>query len=102
MPVLLVLMVGVIVRGMTLPGAGAGLEFYLKPDFSRLDGDALLAAMGQAFFSLSLGMGILITYGSYLSRRESIGRAVLWVVVLDTTIALLAGLIIFPAGFSLK
>ncbi len=78
------------------------MAYYLTPDFGMaLDTAVISAALGQAFFSLSLGMGILVTYGSYLSRSESIGRAVIWVVAIDTAIALLAGLIIFPAGFSL-
>ena len=102
MPLLVVLLVLLAIRGLTLPGAAAGLAYYLRPDFSRvLDIAVFNAALGQAFFSLSLGMGTMITYGSYLSRREGIAGAALWVIALDTTIALLAGLIIFPTGFSL-
>jgi len=74
----------------------------MRPDMSKLwDVTVLNAALGQAFFSLSLGMGAMITYGSYLSRHEGIIGAAIWVVALDTTIALLAGFIIFPAGFSI-
>ena len=100
MPILLVLMFVVIVRGMTLPGASAGLEFYLKPDFSKVTGGTVLAALGQAFFSLSLGMGAMITYGSYLPKSANIRNAGASVAVFDTGIALLAGLMIFPAVFA--
>ena len=102
MPLLMLLLVVLTARALTLPGASEGLAYYLTPDLSKvLDANVLAAALGQAFFSLSLGMGIMITYGSYLDRSESIARSVLWVVALDTLIALLAGLIIFPAGFSI-
>ena len=102
MPILIVLLLVLCARALTLPGAAEGLSYYLKPDFSRvLDPAVFNIALGQAFFSLSIGMGAMLTYGSYLSRKESIGKAVLWVVALDTGIALLAGLIVFPAGFSI-
>jgi len=101
MPILLLLMLLVIVRGLTLPGAGAGLEFYLKPDFSKVDGRVVLAALGQAFYSLSLGMGAMITYGSYLPKRSNLRVAGLSVAAFDTGIALLAGFMIFPALFAL-
>ncbi len=100
MPVLLVLMFVIIIRSVTLPGAGAGLEFYLKPDFSKVDGSVMLAALGQAFFSLSLGMGAMITYGSYLPKKENILVAGGMVAVFDTMIAILAGFMIFPAVFA--
>lgn len=102
MPALILLLVALAIRAVTLPGASAGLAYYLRPDLTRLfDADVLNAALGQAFFSLSLGMGAMITYGSYLPKREGIVGAALWVVALDTLIALLAGFIIFPAGFSI-
>ncbi|MPY89853.1 MAG: sodium-dependent transporter [Luteitalea sp.] len=102
MPLLFGLLVLLAIRAVTLPGAADGLAYYLKPDFSRLTNIRVFnAALGQAFFSLSLGMGTLITYGSYLSKRESIGSSALWIAALDTTIALLAGFVIFPAGFSI-
>jgi neurotransmitter:Na+ symporter, NSS family len=102
MPLLIALLVLLAIRAVTLPGAENGLAYYMRPDMSRVfDIGVLNAALGQAFFSLSLGMGAMITYGSYLSRREAIGTAVIWVVFLDTSIALLAGFIIFPAGFSI-
>ena len=100
MPLLLVLMLVVIFRSVTLPGAGAGLEFYLNPDFSKIDGSVILAGLGQAFFSLSLGMGAMITYGSYLPKRENLLVSGGYVALFDTTIALLAGLMIFPALFA--
>ena len=79
-----------------------GLAYYLRPDLSKLsDVGVFSAALGQAFFSLSLGMGAMITYGSYLGRREGLVAAGAWVVMLDTAIALLAGFIIFPSGFSI-
>ncbi|PQJ34827.1 sodium-dependent transporter [Salinibacter sp. 10B] len=101
MPVLLVLMLVVIFRAVTLPGAGEGLEFYLNPDFSKIDGTVILAALGQAFFSLSLGMGAMITYGSYLPKRENLLVSGGYVALFDTAIALLAGLMIFPALFAM-
>jgi neurotransmitter:Na+ symporter, NSS family len=102
MPLLLGLLALLAIRAVTLPGAGEGLIYYLRPDFSRLtDITVFSAALGQAFFSLSLGMGTMITYGSYLAKQEGIPGAAIWVVLLDTGIALLAGFIIFPAGFSI-
>jgi NSS family neurotransmitter:Na+ symporter len=100
MPLLLILMIGVIMRGLSLPGAMEGLEFYLKPDFSAITGKTVLAALGQAFFSLSLGMGAMITYGSYLPKTSNIRNAGASVAIFDTGIALLAGLMIFPAVFA--
>ena len=103
MPLLIALLVILALRALTLPGAAEGLAYYLRPDFSRiLDVNVLTAALGQAFFSLSLGMGALIVYGSYLNRKDNLGIAALWVILLDTAIALLAGFIIFPTGFSIE
>ncbi|MEZ5316539.1 MAG: sodium-dependent transporter [Vicinamibacterales bacterium] len=102
MPALFVLMGLLMIRALTLPGAEAGLEYYLRPDVEKIfDISVINAALGQAFFSLSLGMGAMITYGSYLGQQEPIGRAAAWVVALDTLVALMAGFIIFPAGFTL-
>lgn len=101
MPILLVLMFVVIIRAVTLPGAGAGLDFYLNPDFSKINGTVVLEALGQAFFSLSLGMGAMITYGSYLPKRENLLISGGYVALFDTAIALLAGLMIFPAVFAM-
>ena len=100
MPVLFVLMILLIVRSVTLEGAGKGLEFYLKPDFSKITGTTVLAALGQAFFSLSLGMGAMVTYGSYLSKKDNMVTSGVSVAIFDTMIALLAGFIIFPALFA--
>lgn len=100
MPLLFLILLGLIGYNITLEGAAAGIEFYLKPDFSKIEGATILAAMGQAFFSLSLGMGTMITYGSYLSRKESIPFSATAVALTDTLIAFLAGLMIFPALFS--
>ena len=100
MPALFLIMVLLMVRSLTLPGAEKGLAFYLQPDFAKIDGRVLLEAMGQAFFSLSLGLGTMLTYGSYLGKKENIVSSAAWVAALDTAIAILAGFIIFPALFS--
>jgi NSS family neurotransmitter:Na+ symporter len=101
MPTLVVMLVLLMVRALTLDGAMDGLKFYLYPDFSKLTGESILVAMGQAFFSLSLGMGAMITYGSYLPAKENLTSATLYVVLFDTLIALLMGLVIFPAVFAM-
>jgi NSS family neurotransmitter:Na+ symporter len=101
MPLLIFTMLGVILRGLLLPGAMDGVRWFLMPDFSKLSGATVLSAMAQAFFSLSLGMGAMLTYGSYLSKRQDVLRCGTWVVVFDTLIAILAGLMIFPAVFAL-
>ncbi len=102
MPLLLIILGLLAIRAVTLPGASTGLSYYLNPDFSKVfDIRTFNTALGQAFFSLSLGMGAMITYGSYLSKKENIAQAALWVTCIDTLVALTAGLIIFPAGFSL-
>ena len=100
MPALFVLIVSLAIRSMTLPGAGAGIEFLIKPDFSQITGEVLLAALGQVFFTLSLGMGSILTYGSYLGQDESIPNVSTIVPLMDTLIAFLAGLVIFPAVFA--
>ena len=100
MPVLFILVIGVMVRSLTLPGAGEGVRYYLTPDFSKITGGVILAALGQAFFSLSVGWGILITYGSYLPKSQNIVKAGMWIGIMDTGVALLAGLMIFPAVFA--
>lgn len=100
MPLLLVLIIILDIRAVTLPGAGAGLSFLFKPDFSKITGESILVALGHAFFSLSLGMGTMITYGSYISKKENLGTTAIQVTIADTLIALLAGLAIFPAVFA--
>ena len=101
MPVLFVLLILLTLRSVTLPGAVKGLEFYLKPDFAKLTPGVVGRALGQALFSLSLGMGTMITYGSYLSKKDSLIVSGSFVALFDTLIALLAGLMIFPALFAL-
>lgn len=100
MPLLFILLLVLAVCSISLPGSGAGLEFLLKPDFSKVDGNVLLGAMGQAFFSLSLGMGCLCTYASYFRSDTNLPRTALNVSIIDTLVAFLAGIIIFPAAFS--
>lgn len=100
MPTLFILLVLIAIRSTTLQGSGAGLEFLFKPDWSVVKGETYLAALGQAFFSLSLGMGCMITYGSYISKEENLMTSALTVTLLDTSIAILAGLAIFPALFA--
>jgi NSS family neurotransmitter:Na+ symporter len=100
MPTLFGILVLSIVRALTLPGSFAGLKFLLYPDFSRFSLDTVFLAMGQAFYSLSLGMGCMITYGSYLQRKTNIPANGLWIAGLDLMVALLAGFAIFPAVFA--
>ena len=100
MPMLFILIVVLAGCSLSLPDAGKGLEFLLKPDFSKVDADVFLGAMGQAFFSLSLGMGCLSTYASYFGPDTKMGKTALSVGLIDTFVAILAGLIIFPAAFS--
>lgn len=100
MPVLFVLIIFLAVRALTLPGAGPGLTFYLKPDLGKLDVKVLFFALGQAFYSLSLGMGIMITYGSYIGKRDNLVSSAGWVCFSTTLIAFLAGIIIFPTLFA--
>jgi NSS family neurotransmitter:Na+ symporter len=101
MPILVLLLIILILYTNTLEGSKAGLRFYFRPDFTKITGKATLEALGQAFFSLSLGMGLMITYGSYLSKNENIMTAGLFIGLFDTLIALMAGLIIFPALFAM-
>jgi neurotransmitter:Na+ symporter, NSS family len=96
MPLLVIMIILLIVYVLFQPGADVGLRHYLLPDFSQIDADLVLAAMGQAFFSLSLGMGALITYGSYLSKKENIPEAAGYVTGFDIGIAFLAGMLIMP------
>jgi NSS family neurotransmitter:Na+ symporter len=100
MPALFFLLIVLVVRALTLPGSSAGLEFFLRPDFSQVTGGTLTAALGQAFFSLSIGLGTMITYGSYMSRQQKLGPSAGNIVALDTGVAVLAGLVIFPAVFA--
>lgn len=101
MPLLALLLLVMVVRAVTLPGAGEGLAFYLAPDFSVITATTFLDAIAQAFFTLSLGMGAIITYGSYLRKQDEIPNSAFQVVGLDTGIALIAGFAIFPAVFAM-
>jgi len=100
LPVLFVILLLLIARSLTLPGAAKGLEFFLAPDFTKITPAVLNAALSQAFFTLAVGAGAMLTYGSYLSRAVSVTRATFWVTLLDTVVALLAGLAILPAVFA--
>ena len=100
MPTLFIIILILVGCSVTLPGAGKCIEFLLKPDFSKVDGNVFLGAMGQAFFSLSLGMGCLCTYASYFSKNTNLTRTAFSVGIIDTFVAVLAGFIIFPAAFS--
>lgn len=101
MPLLFVLLVILVVRSLTLPGAMEGLRYLFIPDFSKLTGEVLLASLGQAFFSLSLGMGCMITYASYLGKKENLVQNAIIVPTMDTAVALLAGMVIIPATVAL-
>lgn len=100
MPALFIILIVLAVCSATLPGASQGLEFLFKPDFSKITGSVVLNAMGQAFFSLSLGLGCLCTYGSYFASDTNIGKTALNVSLIDTFVAIMSGLIIFPAVFN--
>ncbi|WP_167512803.1 sodium-dependent transporter [Aliivibrio finisterrensis] len=100
MPLLFIILIIVSVKGLMLPGAMAGLEFLFSPDFSKIDSNVILAALGQAFFSLSLGMGCMMTYGSYLKKKENLVQTTAMVTAMDTGVAILAGVAMFPAMFA--
>ncbi len=97
MPTLFLMLLMLMLRSITLPGSSEGLRFYLYPDFSKIDLRTIVAALGQTFFSMSLGMGAMITYGSYLSKRDNLVSSTVWIGSMDTAIAFLSGLIILPA-----
>jgi len=100
MPALFALLIILIIRSVTLPGGEEGVAFLLAPDFSKVTWNTVSDALSQAFFSLSLGMGAMITYGSYLSKKENIASSAGWVTLLDTAVAVMAGLLILPAVFA--
>ena len=100
MPTLFVLLLVLVVSSCMLPNAIAGIEFLFKPDFSKVTPDVLLGALGQAFYSMSIGMGCLCTYASYFSRQTNLLRSAVQIGLIDTFVAILAGLMIFPAAFS--
>jgi len=100
MPSLLLILFVLMVNSLMYPGAGEGIRFILEPDFSKLSSAGILEALGHAFFSLSLGMGAMLTYGSYLEKETNISSSALEIVVLNTIYALMAGLMIFPIVFT--
>ena len=102
MTILIILMLILAVRSILLPGAGKGLAFYLVPDFSKITPQVVVAAMNQAFFTLSLGIGSMAIFGSYLDKERSLMGESINIIALDTLVAIVAGLIIFPACFTYK
>jgi NSS family neurotransmitter:Na+ symporter len=100
MPTLFILLIIIVVISCMLPGGEKGISFLLKPDFSKIDSGVFLSALGQSFYSLSIAMGCLCTYASYFSRHTDLTRAAAQIGLIDCLVAILAGLMIFPAAFS--
>jgi NSS family neurotransmitter:Na+ symporter len=100
MPILFILLLIIVVASCMLPNAEKGIEFMFKPDLSKLNSDVFLGALGQSFYSLSIAMGCICTYASYFSKQTNLTSAAVNISVIDFMVALLAGLIIFPAAFS--
>jgi NSS family neurotransmitter:Na+ symporter len=100
MPILVILLIVLMIRGLTLPGAEKGLNFLWNPEWDKISTGTILLALGHAFFTLSLGMGAMLTYGSYMSEDDNVPRSALQIVTLDTVIALVAGMAIFTAVFA--
>lgn len=100
MPMLFVLLLILVIASVLLPGAVNGINFLFNPDFSKITSDVILGALGQAFFSLSIGMGCMCTYASYFNRETNIANTAIQVSVIDTVVAILSGLVIFPSAFS--
>jgi len=101
MPAILVILVTLMVRGLTLPNGTKALEFLFQPKFEDLTASSIVLALGHAFFTLSLGMGTMITYGSYLRNDQNLLSSALWVILLDTVIAMMAGVAIFATVFAM-
>lgn len=99
-PLLFLIIIILDIKALSLPGSMEGIKFLFQPDFSKIDGRVFLGALGHAFYSLSLGMGIMITYGSYIGKKENLGETAIQISIMDTVIALLAGVAIFPAVFA--
>lgn len=100
MPLLVLLTIGIAIYGLTVDGAMAGVKYYLTPDFSKISMSAICAALSQLFYSMSIAMGILVTYGSYMSKEDDLAKSAVQVEFFDTGIAFLAALIIIPAVFA--
>ncbi|MCM1177318.1 MAG: sodium-dependent transporter [Clostridium sp.] len=100
MPLLFLIVIAIAIRSLTLPGAGEGLSYLFRPDFSKIDGPVCMAALGQAFFSLSVGFGIMMTYSSYISKKENIAASSSYTAIADFIFALIASCAIMPAVFS--
>ena len=100
MPLFLLIIIILCIFSMTLPNAAAGLKFMFMPDFTKINGEMLLAALGQSLFTLSIGMGILLVYGSYMTKKENTVRSAYMIIFSDTLFAILAAIMIFPAAFS--
>ena len=100
MPILFILLLIIVGASCLLPNAGKGIEFLLKPDFTKVDRGVFLGALGQSFYSLSIGMGCICTYASYFSRQTNLFKSALQISLIDFLVAILAGLMIFPAAFS--
>lgn len=100
MPLLFVILIALAIHSLLLPGGEAGLKFFLLPDFSKVTAATVLKALGQAFFSLSIGIGTMVTYASYFKPETNLRHTALNVTILDTLVAVLAGIVIFPAVFS--
>ncbi|MGM1431443.1 sodium-dependent transporter [Bacillus cereus group sp. BceL295] len=101
LPALFVLCVALIIRSLTLDDAMKGVKFFLQPDFSKITSESILFAMGQSFFAISIGISIMVTYSSYLNKKESLPKSAITIVGLNLFVSLFAGLAIFPAVFSL-
>lgn len=100
MPLLFMLLIALCINSLFLPGVAQGLKFLFAPDFSKITGDVVLSAMGQAFFSMSIGLGCMLTYASYFNNKTSLLRTATTTALLDTLVAVLAGVLIFPAVFT--
>lgn len=100
MPLLLILLIILMIKGLSMEGSSKGLEYLFNPDWSKITTGVVLASLGQAFFSLSLGMGAMLTYGSYMSKKSNIPSSSIWIAFLDVMIAIIAGICIFSIVFA--
>ncbi len=100
MPILFIILLVLLVKALTLDGAEKGLTFFLKPDFSKINANVVISALGQVFFSLSIGNGMMITYGSYISKKDNLISSAVSVCFCDTMVAFIAGMMIFPAAMA--